>query len=440
MIFVFLVFLLVLMASFFNSDEKTGGNWLTKYNWFESKPLITLDDLKEFEGFKYPVNVTNCHLGQRKLLLNEIEFYTKYDPKTIIYSGSAHGEHTPVILEMFPNCTLIMIDPNYHIMDYDYMYIYKRGFGNKKDILKLAKKDRDRGQHLKALINSLKDKKCIDGTSHNVLDEEDFGNESNIELIKDSKCRVFVIQDYMTRHLAKLLKPLLTKDSVYISDIRTIFLKDFGDHPSALDILHNSALQLNIFHELEIPCHLKFVLPAFRKADTSMKKEIPDFIKDEITYSKKYGIDFLSDYENGKFKYYDGEIYLQPWSRALSRETRLVITKPVIKEYNRDSYMMKFSYFNYMRQNAFVKENELVGDYDGCLDCALEQVIIKKYIKKFKTGKDLLYYNDLISKYTFWKLNSTKCSKHGRLMKPKDKVTFYFEEDYELKHISVPNM
>src|SRR5437868_821867 len=55
--------------------------------------------------------------GQRKLLLSEIEFLTIYwnaqeipDP-IVVYVGAAHGNHIPLLSEMFPSFEFHLYDP-----------------------------------------------------------------------------------------------------------------------------------------------------------------------------------------------------------------------------------------------------------------------------------------------------------------------------------------
>jgi len=53
------------------------------------------------------------HLGQRKLLLAEVQFLTKYSEKAkdIIYVGAAPGHHITYLSELFPNNTFHLYDP-----------------------------------------------------------------------------------------------------------------------------------------------------------------------------------------------------------------------------------------------------------------------------------------------------------------------------------------
>ena len=56
---------------------------------------------------------TVIHWGQRKLLLSEIEFLTKYGVSgaTVVYAGAAPGTHTRYLLELFPELKFVLVDP-----------------------------------------------------------------------------------------------------------------------------------------------------------------------------------------------------------------------------------------------------------------------------------------------------------------------------------------
>lgn len=53
------------------------------------------------------------HIGQRKLLLNEIEFLTLHGDKsdTVVYVGSAPGTHDTYLLKLFPRHKFVLYDP-----------------------------------------------------------------------------------------------------------------------------------------------------------------------------------------------------------------------------------------------------------------------------------------------------------------------------------------
>ena len=92
----------------------------------------------------------------------------------IVYSGSASGEHTPILLKLFPTFKFIMM--------YDYEYIYKKDVvskTHKRDIMNFSKCKR--GKKLTHMIDMLKVKKC-QGKTYNALTEKEFGSLKDFEL------------------------------------------------------------------------------------------------------------------------------------------------------------------------------------------------------------------------------------------------------------------
>jgi cap2 methyltransferase len=56
---------------------------------------------------------TVIHWGQRKLLLSEIEFLTKFGVPgaTVVYAGAAPGTHALYLIELFPELKFVLVDP-----------------------------------------------------------------------------------------------------------------------------------------------------------------------------------------------------------------------------------------------------------------------------------------------------------------------------------------
>ena len=81
-------------------------------------PLDPLIDLKSRYRRPYDSKVqvkTNVHLGQRKLLLSEIQFLTQYYKKNevhpiLLYVGSAPGSHLILLHQLFPFVQFILYD------------------------------------------------------------------------------------------------------------------------------------------------------------------------------------------------------------------------------------------------------------------------------------------------------------------------------------------
>ena len=76
-------------------------------------------DLGKDHSLPYRRNVkkNTIHWGQRKLLIGEIEFLTRYwDPvkyptPVVLYVGAASGEHLIILGKLFPTIRWILIDP-----------------------------------------------------------------------------------------------------------------------------------------------------------------------------------------------------------------------------------------------------------------------------------------------------------------------------------------
>jgi hypothetical protein len=355
--------------------------------------------------------LNNTHLGQRKLLLSEMQFYLKIQKGTVIYAGSAPGEHTPVILKLFPNLNFIMVDPHLHIMDYPYQYIYKKVHSEIQDSGYVL--GGSRAKYLTNLVEHIKKVKC--GTTiHNALKEKTFGSLEDWDPKAFNECRVFVIQDYISSSLAKQLRKKLEGPIFYVSDIRS--------ENRDLNILFDNALQLVVQRGLSkdfsqgdtVLAYYKFVLPKYNRPDDveDIEKNYNSekWMHDVFKEAKDLGYDFIGDYPNKTYTYLDGDVYLQPWARKLSGETRLMTYGLTKKTYCPFEWRMKFNYHNVYRAYCYNDSKFLLSDtkwrthiYDGCSDCVLEMHILDSYIKRFG-GR----YNDIkksIDKITYFGLN-----------------------------------
>ncbi len=107
-----------------------------------------------------------------------------------------------------------------------------------------------------------------------------------------------------------------------------------------------------------------------------------NIIKPDHSYFK-----FRCPYNEGKeYDYYDGKLYIQPYARVSSSETRImfdtIITK---KKYDCNEYFGKFTYFNRILRPSYYKKAIIPNNkyFDHCYDCTYFSYLISNYLKKF---------------------------------------------------------
>jgi hypothetical protein len=377
-----------------SSEQKIAVNDIKHYaellenviNNYQFYPINTYDDIKEKLPYIREIRARhNYHNGQRKLLLSEVEFLTMYSKKAkyFIYAGSAPGWKNFYLSLLFPNLIFILIDPNpFEILIYENV--------------SHMKKDNDYFKYLDAK----KPESWI----------------SDIQSSIDTK--IFIINDYYTNNTSENLKEL--KSILFNSDIRTN--NDENDFPSNLEIVWNSAQQLNWISILKpIAYMLKFRVPYYMKDKIFPEK----YQIDDFKYSKeKLGIDFIDIYNklDDKFLYLDGTVYMQAFAGLKSTETRLIslYKEPIkFKTYNSVEYEQKCFYFNMIhRAYAYCynpNSNKKIG-FDHCQDCARENNIWDTYALSVNNSERVIDYVRALSSYSrrnFFKSNSPEFPIHG---------------------------
>lgn len=442
-LFIFLIFIVSICIDLqMNTNIKEGGNDNTtiiniKFLYdkckklFENKkfkPICRYSELKSIPYKDYKNLRFGCHMGQRKLLLSELQFYSDYPTNLVVYAGSAPCIHLSMILELFPKMKFILIDPNYHNFDYEFQYIYQNfdsiSDDNKKIMLDYMN-DKDSVYYNNIFRQT--QSKTLENIEFNAFKKESYDWKNNMKNFYDHKinlsellqedCRVFVIQDYMNIELCKEIKRSINDigNLNFVSDLRTNM---FENYPTDLDIIWNDSIQAACIDILKPEYSLlKFHPPYFNSDDNSVfdfikhsnnsTNEIYKIISANFEYIKdNMNIDSLKEYKNKKYKYLKSEdIYLQAWAPRSSTETRLIIKGvPDSSEYNPKEWDNKFTfqknlrmygYFNYFYDIVKnYKSSNVINDYNANFDSMLEIYILLNYI--YKTKMDYKKFNKKI--------------------------------------------
>ena len=401
---------------------------------FENKvfpPMTVVDQLSTLPYRRSGVISTNCHIGQRKLLMNEILFYTQAKEYLTIYAGSAGGEHTDIILGMFPYKKYIFIDPNYHNLNVKYTYLYQNPAVIDPNNRKMYKRLNTVGARSlsQAMVYKRDKVDVLSGMNDNLMTEhmkffKTSGYKSMILDILKSNIRVFIIQDYLTPELIGLLSEAMEMFEFpfnFVSDIRSV---SEGSRPVDMDYVVNDTLNALFIKKLQPSTSmLKFHPPYYD--DDSIKPDTTNPYIDELR--TLYGIDMLANYRQGLHMYFDASrIYLQPWAPIHSSETRMIVTKEdsmrSFVNYDHSEWDDRFFYLRKLRMYGyFGLWSGIVSGYDASFDSTLELYILSSYLGvdiNASTSKKIAELAAVINKNQSLKPKNDVCGFRGQITKP----------------------
>ena len=308
------------------------------------------------------------HIGQRKLLLNEIQFLNKVNEEICVYVGAAPGNKTHYLSNLFPKIKFILIDPNkFDLFNPSNNKSHRRE--KHKDIVHIY-------NHYPTNSNTYCDNKKIS--------EMNKKEKTNlISFIKNSNYKIFIIEDYMDITHANFIKSL-SMDLSFISDVRSN--SSNSGSPLDADIYWNTSMMYNWITIIKpVKSMLKIRMPYGSDKDKKIinnKEFKPDFM-----LSKKNGIDFPKNYMNNEFYMSKSELFIQPWAGISSTELRMYINKNDINniiKYNVELIEDKFYYYNSINRSWVCHSNNNADKslhFCYCNDCALENKILTEYNK-----------------------------------------------------------
>jgi hypothetical protein len=156
-----------------------------------------------------------CHDGQKKLLYSEIEFYNKISTVynlndiLVVYVGSGHGVHEPIIFDMFPELDFYMIDPVHYKFKHSITankdrFFYYQGYYTDNSYKRVIEWNKERHNKKIAFI-------CDIRTSYTNTREVDEWDVFNNMLSQQKWC----IQLNSVAYLLKLRFPLIRRNIKY---------------------------------------------------------------------------------------------------------------------------------------------------------------------------------------------------------------------------------
>lgn len=379
-------------------------------------PLVMYEDING--TLKYsesqPIYTQAYHIGQRKLILNEIQFLTRIptsEHALIVYAGGAPSHKGALLASMFPNLKFLLIDPaKFEIRPYRGVVVTQ---------LDVTNDDNPRDVIDKAFDALVTADICTARVFMTGGISEELGRRfreadgtrkksSNDTSLRSNNAKDIARDDNASDDTG----PKNTYSALYfMSDIRTNMC---SDGPTTLDLLWNSAQHIQ-WVTLMNPREsmLKFRTPFFNESQEEMKNYETESYEapyaEAFDFVARAGAD-MRTFSSREFTFFDGNIYLQPWAPVSSTESRLVFAGvPALKKYNPHEYEDKFFYYNKILRNYQLYLNPNADrkmGFDYCADCSLENQIWTDYCKSRGVADGLIrdevhHYVDTLSSLTY---------------------------------------
>lgn len=300
-------------------------NLITTYDEIDDK--ISFVDTR---GYMRP----DGHVGQRKLFIAAYQFLKLYpNEKYLVYAGSAPNNYAWLLHDCFPTMKFIYIDPRPHaFFETD-----------------------SKHQHISISRDSL-------------------------DKIKTGPNTIYVLTEYFDSELAKMLSDL---ECLFMCDIRSVYGPGTAEEGDVCNNLGQQALWFDLINAKA--SSLKFRVP-FTLLDKSWPNSSPK-MQTDLDLASARGYNIIDNIKStGKFRYFEGTIYLQAYAGCMSAETRLVINRGAkYVDYDNLEFEARLFYYNLYVRNSLERDTDLMHDL------ALELSIV---------GPDLMQaFNDLTGRY-----------------------------------------
>ena len=288
----------------------------------------------------------SLHWGQRKLLLSEMDFFNraahdmgvdkfKSNPISVLYPGSAHGDHLMILMELYPNIILYLWDPAKY-----------------NPVLYLAEFMR---RKLPLPRHTSYEKTMATKYTNRLFINMELTNEEFIQYHHNST-NCLIPDNYITQHgffLPKSIKYFLEHRVKHNDTSKILFVSDIRMYTNS---------EITTFINANKPIEINNPVVSY------FLNNLPrlDHIRD-MDIQKKWFLDSKSDYGLFKFKlalpktsqhpayyeYLDGDIIIQSWGPANTSETRLFVkpNRQPAAYYNINRYRGMLQFFNHQIRN-----------------------------------------------------------------------------------------
>lgn len=373
---------------------------------FKNKPITAQVPITNIENIpadkaEYHTNSPyrpNLHFGQMKLLLSELDFMNLADANdaVIVYIGACPFMHGSVLLEEYPNITMITVDPAELMIKFSDGKVHY----NKEHMHKVCYVGKVSGDitfsstkySAKKSINHLQKNGSIIERTYEPI-EQDIDEENGYAT--DGEFRVYHFSRLATVQFMAWLAQWIRRNFYG----RTIyFWSDIRSSPDCkedlLDIDHQAIFEIGVIrdnclnyllHRTLVPAMsmLKFRAP-FIDADrmsaikyhakaTFYPREIIQF---QICAGLPLSVDYITEMcRSLNFTFIDGEVRTQAYAGAKSSETRMIVREkvPKLKVWNVQKYENKLYYYNAILRPFVKYANKHADHVRGichCGDCA----------------------------------------------------------------------
>lgn len=393
-------------------------------NITHDEPITTFAEIPEQIKYKEKMglNVNRNHIGQRKLLLSEIDFLNRVQnkdkPFRVIYVGSSPGMHIGLLLEQYPQMRIITVDPSQLTIYIPTGWTPNSGTvrGGDVDPRYTQHSYPDLALYFSATDTSMYPLESGDiGRNINFYNAEDDTdnfvdldipsewtkfkeNNSDMQKVGDKIIAKIKRDEYRVYNFGQLfdyeLSKVLTAENLddmplyFWSDIRTRDIDKSAGDQGVKEF--ESAVLVNLAMQIEwvLRCKaneamIKMRLPFIKDIDLSMQDKKSD-MRDVCTRLRdEYGYDLCGDMNN--FTLPAGDIRLQTRVGGKSTEARLIIKRETIEagdkmKINFEEYENKFVFLNYVVRPCYFHKNEYAGKMYlcHCWDCTIEGKILKE--------------------------------------------------------------